>query len=233
MSTNYDILNYLNLINPRFGKLYKLTGYNPLPNDFVLDNEKIKDCLYLYQMKNGIKFPEFVFSDKKTVKRNFKNSENNIKKIRKIIISSDFAPEFLENLRIYLDLRLKLTKMILKEFRDQRFDECDAYEEIYNLNPVLGNLLENLYEDSVDISKLLNGLEDKYKISYLEKLQIIERQKQKSSNKTTGSLSAKILSENKHEKTVTENNKKIKNIENSDKIADISEHNSKTFKEKQ
>ncbi len=67
MNTDFEVLNYLNLTNTRLGKLYKLTGYNPLPEGFVLSKKIIKDRLLLGQLQCD-KIPDFVFESKKELK---------------------------------------------------------------------------------------------------------------------------------------------------------------------
>ena len=182
MNTNFEVLNFLNLNNPRLGKLYKVSGYSPLPKGFSLDNEKIKECLYLGQMKKWIKYPEFIYDTKNHVKKYFKNSIKNIKKIEKNINKFNFSPEFSEKFKIYLDMRLEITTIILQEFNNQRFDESLAYQEIYDLNPIFGNFLEGLFLDDCNLSEILADLEDKYQISYEEKIQLLEKEKTKKKN---------------------------------------------------
>lgn len=174
MSANVNVLNVLNLINPRLGKFYTLTGINPLPKGFVEEEGKIEEFLYLKQMCENIKIPDFVYCEKNIVKNCFKNSIKNIKKIQnKLIFYTNFQPEFLNNLKLYLNLREILTSLFIKEFKNQNFDEVEAYQEIYCLNPIFANLTTSLFDENLDVEALLYDLEDKYKISYNEKLQLL------------------------------------------------------------
>lgn len=179
MNTNFEVLNFLNLYNPRLGKLYKVSGYSPLPKNFSMDNDKIKECLYLNQIKKWIKYPEFIYDEKNHVKKYFKNSIKNIKKIEKNINKFNFSPDFSEKFKIYLDMRLEITTMILQEFKDQKFDESLAYQEIYDLNPIFGNFLESVFLDECNLNEILPDLEEKYEISYVEKIQLLEKGKEK------------------------------------------------------
>ena len=83
MNENIEIYNYLNLTNPRLGKLYKMTGYNPLPKNFSFTKDAIKDRLYLNQMPSEISFPDFLYEDKKNLKKRFKLSLKRINQILK------------------------------------------------------------------------------------------------------------------------------------------------------
>lgn len=179
MITNLEILNFLNLINERLGRAYRLSGKNPLPKNFSMDKNLLKERFYLNQMAEKINYPDFIYQEKEKIKNYFKNSIKNIKKIEKIIKNCDFSDEFLEKLQTYFEIRLEITKILIKEFKNQRFDEKDAYQEIYTLNPVLSNLMPELFSEHIDVKSLLDDLEKKYQLSYLEKLQIIEKKQQK------------------------------------------------------
>ena len=159
MNTNYEIYNFLNMINPRLGKVYKLTGFSPLPRNFVMTKELLKERLYLNQMSAKIVFPDFIYENKSEIKKYFKNSVKNMKKIKKNISNFDFSPEFSEKLNVYFNIRIDITKSILSEFKNQRFDEKDAFQEIYQINPILSKMLDGLFDEHTDLKSLLNNLE--------------------------------------------------------------------------
>lgn len=190
LNTNTEVYNYLNIVCRRLGKLYRLTGFSPLPNDFDIDKEKFKEQILLGQMQDDEVFPSFVLESKKDFKINLKNSLKNCKKIIKSNIYKNFStPKFSEKLALYFDMRLALTEIIMKDFRDHDFDETAAYREIYNLEPVLGEHLEGLYDGKVDLESLFTDLERKYRASYVDKLQRLEK-------KTTVRMQAQQESEN-------------------------------------
>ena len=56
--------------------------------------------------------------------------------------------------------------------------------EIYSLDPIFGELLEDLFNKEVDLQKLLLDLEEKYTLSYLEKIKILEVKTKKAKQKT-------------------------------------------------
>ncbi|MGN1201037.1 MAG: hypothetical protein ACI4R8_02080 [Candidatus Caccovivens sp.] len=173
MNTNFDILNYLNLTNSRLGKLYKLTGYNPLPEGFVLTKKIIKDKLILNQLQCN-KIPEFVFESKKELKTRFKNSVKNIKKIQKTT-TNNLNPEFEQKIDLYLNVRREVTESVLKDFGKVNFDECDAYLEIYALDPIFAELLPDLFEENFSMPKLSRELEQKYEILKNERIKTLEK----------------------------------------------------------
>ena len=184
LNNNVEVYNYLNVTNRKLGKLYKYTGTNCLPANFDVNSKTFEERLLLNEMKNEDVFPPFSYDEKKSVK----NSIKNIKKIKKTAKNADFFKNYSQSFKnkfdFYLDLRHELTHAILKDFEDQNFDEVDAYRQIFNLDPVFGGFLDGLFDAKVDISSLLDGLEKKYEKSYIEKLQMIEKQNEKKRKKS-------------------------------------------------
>ena len=189
-------------------------------------------------MSLNMNFPNFVYDNKNEVKKYFKNSIKNIKKMRKNIENYDFSPEFLEKLNVYFNIRIDITEALLKEFKNQRFDEKDAFQEIYRLNPILSNLMMELFNEHADIKSLLTNLEDKYQISYLEKLQLIEKKQKVIQEKKSHALE-QTTKQIQHEKIATKKKSSTKSKENVAKIekelkqkTKITETNKKNVKEK-
>lgn len=189
-------------------------------------------------MSLNINFPNFIYDNKNEVKKYFKNSIKNIKKLRKNIENFDYSPEFLEKLNVYFNIRTDVTEALLKEFKNQRFDEKDAFQEIYRLNPILSNLMMELFDEHIDTKTLLTNLEDKYQISYLEKLQLIEK-KQKVIQEKKSQVLEQTTRQIQHEKTATKKKSSTKSKENVAKIekelkqkTKITETNKKNVKEK-
>lgn len=195
MNTNTEILNFLNLTSPRIGRSYQSSGINPLPESLSLTKDSIKERLYLGQMHLA-RFPDFIFNSKNQLKILFKNSIKNIKNILKIELKSNFSPIFCKKLNIYLVLREKVTNLLLKEFKKFNFDECDAYTEIFSIDPVMFEVIGNLFDEKYSTSSL-KDIENRYNALYQEKLKTIE---EKTNNKL--SKNAEILS-----RTVLKNTK--------------------------
>lgn len=233
MSKNIEILNYLNLISPKLGKAYKLKGTNPLPDNFEFTEEKINDRLLLNQMQEFVSLPDFVHDDKKIIKKKIKNSIKNIKKILKNEFFVDFSEILKEKIVFYLEVRKEMSKIILKEFRRFDFNEMDAIAEIYEVDPLMSELLTPLFEEVVDFESLFSDLEEKYTISYSEKLKILEKRRKKGRSKTTSTAeivkvvekSAKTKSASK---TITKSEKVEKSTEKEPKNAKKSEKVAKT-----
>lgn len=210
MNTNVEVLNYLNLVNERLGKLYKLSGFNPLPDDFVFNKKMIKERLFLNQMQSDITFPDFVFGEKKYLKKHFKYSIKNIKNLLKNKgLLKNMGSEFQTRFSVYLTMRESVTALILKEFNKFNFNECDAYTEIFNINPVMFNLLTELFEKDCNLELLVEDLENKYNLSYEEKLKAIEAKTTVQEFKKKENLVLEI--ENERANSFTKNKEEIKN----------------------
>ncbi len=170
---NIEIYNYLNLTNYKLAKLYKNGLYNPFPDGFELTTEKIKERLFFSQIQPTL--PEYIFEEKKQIKKYFKNSQKNIKNLIKNSKKSEFSVIFNEKFEIYLFFRQKLTRTLLRDFRKQDFDEGDAVLQILNLDPIMGDLLQNLFQSDCDIESLIENLEERYNLSYADKMKLIEK----------------------------------------------------------
>lgn len=224
-TTNIEIYNYLNIVNKRLGKLYRISGFNPLPDDFVFDENAIKERLYLGQMANGISYPKFLFEGKSLLKKRFKLS---LKRINQILKEGKYdkflSQEFSRKFEIYLVLRRELTKIIISSFSKEDFDECEAYAEICSLDTIFFDLFDGIFESEFNFLEVLNNLESQYKVYYLEKLKKIEKKNNKKIEKNiqkiiiNEKINNKIIENQKNEikiekKTQKENkNKEIEKI---------------------
>ena len=184
MKNNIEIFNYLSLINPKLATMFKIKRRNPFPTNFVLTEDDIEQRLKLNKLQKFIVLPKFVFFEKKIIKNNLKNSLKNIKKIIKNQFFENFSPIFKEKINFYLNNRKIITKNILNNFKKYDFNEIDSLREIYSLDPIFGELLEDLFNKEVDLQKLLLDLEEKYTLSYLEKIKILEVKTKKAKQKT-------------------------------------------------
>lgn len=187
---NIEIYNYLNLINYKLAKLYKNGLYNPFSNDFVLTEEKIKERLIFGQIEN--KLPNFIFEEKKKIKKYFKNSQKNTKKLIKNLKKLNFSELFEQKFESYLKIRLKLTKIIIHEFGKSNFNESEALEEIFSLDPIYADLLSNIFDQDCDIEKLVENLENEYNLTYSQKLKIIEKKNNQKTRKSAKALNKPI-----------------------------------------
>ncbi|MBE7075494.1 MAG: hypothetical protein E7375_00290 [Clostridiales bacterium] len=209
MSKNLEILNYLNLISPKLGNLFKTKGYNPLPSDFVFTEEKIKERLEMSQIEEFVKLPDFIFDDKKIIKKKLKNSIKNIKNIKKNQKFNQFSIVFSQKFDFYIEVRLRLSQAILKDFKNFDFSENSAFQEIIKIDPVMFEKLEDLFNESFDLSKLPSDFEEKYTLSYIEKLKLIEKKKQKEQKTVATRLATKTKPAEKTKATVAKPRRKI------------------------
>lgn len=176
MNENLEIYNYLNLTNRRLGKLYKTTGYNPLPKNFSFTKDVIKDRLYLNQMPSEISFPDFLYEEKRNLKKRFKLS---LKRINQILkerkYENKMTPAFAQMFESYMLMRKEVTSMILKDFSKFDFDECDAYTEICSINTIFFDLLEEIFDDEFNFYEVSFDLEYRYGVYYAERLKRINK----------------------------------------------------------
>ena len=176
MNENLEIYNYLNLTNRRLGKLYKTTGYNPLPKNFSFTKDVIKDRLYLNQMPSEISFPDFLYEEKRSLKKRFKLS---LKRINQILkerkYENKMTPAFAQMFESYMLMRKEVTSMILKDFSKFDFDECDAYTEICSINTIFFDLLEEIFDDEFNFYEVSFDLEYRYGVYYAERLKRINK----------------------------------------------------------
>ncbi len=216
LNNNMEIFNYLNLVNPKLGRLYRLSGTHCLPMDFDVNESSIKERLLLNEFANENIFPPFVYEEKNNFKKHIRNSVKNVQKIQKLAKNpqflSNFSVEFCQKFDFYLQLRQELSHALLKDFHGQDFDEIDAYRQLYNLDPIFGEFLDGLYDANVNFSALLSGLEGKYMKSYAEKLQAFENAKKKKSAKEKQHQKEAKIAHDLH-------NKKAKNAEKTAKNA--------------
>ena len=194
MNTNFGIYNYLNLVNRRVAKAFRSSGRSPLPEGFTITKEKIMERLYLNQMQSDITFPSFLFEDSRAVKKRFKASVKQIKQLQAMYKKPEYAKtlssEFSKKFETYLNLRLFVTKSILKEFKRYFFNECDAYEEICAIDTIFFRLLDGTFEPDFDVRLYVDGLEKKYNIIYQES---VSRLEEKVSEKTKKKRAEQIL----------------------------------------
>jgi len=71
----------------------------------------------------------------------WKNKRNLLKNKE---LSKVMSTEFQTRFSVYLTMRESVTALLLKDFNKFNFNECDAYAEIFNINPVMFNLLKKI-----------------------------------------------------------------------------------------
>lgn len=186
MEINFDVLNYLNMINEKFGNLYSNFGYNPLPDNFTLSDELVKERLQFNEMAKTEKVPQFIFEEKSKIRKKYKKSLKNTKKLEKIVKNTEKINNFDKNkFLIYLSMRKKLLKTEIFSFYKTEFEEGKSYAEIYNINPVFGKMFEKSFEEDLNTENFLEHLGENYKITYKE---LQEKVKKKKKEKLTESI---------------------------------------------
>ena len=186
MEINFEVLNYLNMINEKFGILYSHYGYNPLPDDFTLSEELIKERLVFNEMAKTLKTPNFIFEEKRKIRKKYKKSLKNTKKLEKIVKNKEKIDNFdKNNFLIYLSMRKKLLKNEILSFHKTEFEEGKSYAEIYNINPVFGKMFERSFEEDLNLENFLEHLGENYKTTYKE---LQEKVKKKKKEKLTESI---------------------------------------------
>lgn len=204
-SMNIEIYNYLNLINFKLAKLYKNGLYKPFSDGFELTKEMIKERLIFSQIE--IKLPDFIYEEKRNIKKYFKNSRKNIKKLLKNSKKSEFSEFFDNKFEKYLIFRLKLTNLLLHDFRRQDFEEEDAVLQIYKIDPIMGELTKPLFEKECNLDKLIENLETDYSLSYQEKTKLIEKKNNQKSKKQSKQLADLAVLNSKTSEKVAEKSK--------------------------
>lgn len=208
----YDVYNFLNIINRRLGKLFKLTRYSPLPDGFVVTEENLTELLTIDQIKDETVMPFFVGQEKKNIKKLFKNGLKNCKYVIKHQPFLKYcSKEFELRIRVYFNIRKDMFDIILKDFNSQDADEVQFYRECYNINPILGRAMDVLYENHVDFDKLFDGLEEKYNLAYQERIKSINKKTQKTIEKAKETTAQIQLQQNKQKSNNLQ--KERKNIE--------------------
>ncbi len=175
MSTKYDILNFLNLTCPSLARLYRATGLNFLPEEFVLSEEIVEERFFFDSLEEDIKYPQFFLGEKREIKKYLKNSQKNIKKIIKNrFFNGFFGKKFENKLQFYFFARQKLTARLMRRFNSFDFDEMRAYREIYHLNPILTEIFADIFDENIDLDGIFLSLEQEYGLAYEEKRKIYE-----------------------------------------------------------
>lgn len=161
MKINYEILNYLNLISESLGDLYLKGKYNPFPDDFVMSEEMIKERLTLSEKQTT--FPEFLYDDKEEITKHIKIFIKNIKNAENYLKNNKKMQKNMKNrLFLYFNCYFTLAENILKNMKKSDFEEEKAFNDLLNIDPILSELLENFYELDIDISAILDKIEDDY-----------------------------------------------------------------------
>lgn len=236
-SNYYENYNFLNIINRRVGKLYKVSGYSPLPAGFVVDESKVQDVLTFGQMKDIYVMPPFINEDAKTMKKHFKIALKNCKHIIKYRPFEDYVSEdFAEKLTVYFNIRKDLTDILLKELKKSEADEVKIYQEIYNLNPVLGSLLDELFENKVNFDELFENLEVDYHIVFADKLKLIDKKKSKKKQKNDLQIESEIVVQNskieqKERKIIEKTAKNAQKLEKEQEIEKVKAEKQQAKKE--
>ena len=166
MELNYDVLNYLNLVNERFGEMYMKRNFNPMPANFVLTNDLIVERMNFKGMQKEVSLPEFLYADKKVIFKKFHHSYKNVKRLEKFLSKNEgslhFSPAFKERLVQYLAFRKAFLKSELKNFGGTSFFEYKSIQRLNAIDPVFSELFEETFLKNIDVALFFEGLEEKY-----------------------------------------------------------------------
>ena len=222
----YDVYNFLNILNRKLGKLFKLTRYSPLPEGFVITDENMAEVLFLERLKDESVMPPFAGQEKKNIKKMFKKG---LKHCEYVIKHHPFekycSKEFAARILVYFNIRKDLFDIMLKDFKKDDADEVEFYRECYNLNPLLGRAMDVLFEDKVDFDALFDGLEEKYTLAYQQQLKILNKKQEKKKEKIVEEISEKFAQKSekiqKNRKNIEKNAKNMQKIEKNKEIQKI------------
>ena len=184
METNFEILNFLNMVSPHLGKLYKQGKLGRSLELTEVSDQYLLSRINLDKISNEKKYPAFLFDENKKIKKKLKNSL----KINKKLIKIGFFDNFLnknENFEIgfYLTVRKILLEKFLKDYSGAKFDPFKIYDELYSLNPVLEELMFDSFENMADMSEFLTSLPTRYENLYKTKLKLINKKSAKRSKR--------------------------------------------------
>ncbi len=198
MNTNFEKLNFLYLTNEKLANYYKLSGRSFLPEDFSLTDEKIVERLAFANEDLSKKQPEFLFEDKKVVKKRFKILLKNLKKINKMsIFATNSSKNFQQSMEYYFQALEFVCRSILKEFSKFDFMETGAYEEIVAINPIIFEILRNLFDENFDVEISFSDFEEKYTKIYEKMIKNYRKNKKSNSKSAKNTQIQQLLDENK------------------------------------
>lgn len=227
--------NYLSLINSRLAEDYSKRGVCFLSKSFEPTQEDFEERICLNQISISSNNPSFLFKEKKNIKKHLKTSLKNIKKCEKIKFFDILSQNFAEKVETYLNARYRLTELILENFSKFDFDENGAVLEISSINPILCSLLPDFFDEDFNVEDFetrLKDLEDKYVLSYLEKIKVLEKKLSKERQRvenvivetSTKNNVGRSVTKADEKKTIVENKKS--NVE--EKSSQIAPTNKKT-----
>ena len=227
--------NYLSLINSRLAEDYSKRGVCFLSKTFEPTQEDFEERIYLNQISIASNNPSFLFDEKKNIKKRLKISLKNLKKCEKIKFSGILSQNFAEKVETYLNARYRLTELILEDFSKFDFDENSAVLEISSINPILCSLFPDFFDENFNVEDFearLKDLEDKYVLSYLEKIKVLEKKLSKERQRvenvivetSTKNNVGRSVEKTDEKEIVVENNKS--NVE--EKAAQVTPTNKKT-----
>ena len=180
MEINFEVLNYLNMINPCLGTMYKKGKLDYFSKTLTLPDQYFLSRMDLDKLSDEIKNPDFLYGFNMKIRKKYKNSL----KINKKLIKIEFSDKFLNKnnnfeIKLYLIARMVILKKLLREYSGSKFDPFKIYEELYKLNPVFEEIMIDSFDTIDDLPKFLIDLPVKYKENYEDKLNTINKKCQK------------------------------------------------------
>jgi len=184
MEINFEVLNFLNMNNERLGKLYKKGKLGFFSKATTIPDELFLSRINLDKLSEEIKYPDFLFKTNLKIKKFFKKSLKNNKKLLKIAFLSEFLNKNNNfEIKFFLMARSAILRKLLREYSGSNFKPFKIYEELFSLNPVFEELMFESYENIDNLDKFLIELPTKYKDLYEQKLEVLNKKQEKQAKK--------------------------------------------------
>lgn len=163
---NYDVYNGLNLIDEDLGESYLIEGFNPLGEDFFLDENFILDVLDNNVEKYEIVSPDFIESGNKATAEAFELSAQNALNVINLLqehINNPKTPEIvrkqMQKQILYILCRNQLIKVYLKRIKNEK-DTLKMFEKMSAINWQLSKTLQDSFNQQFNARKAMRELEE-------------------------------------------------------------------------
>ncbi len=158
---NYNVYNGLNLMNEELGQSYVENGFNPLGDDFVLDEDYITEQLESNTMKEELNSPDFILEGDTAAMGAFQTSSENVQEMVDLLqghLNNPDIPEPMKNqfrkMLAYLLSRNELIRLYKKKKKKER-NALLMLQNLNSLNWELGRPLKDSYKKPFDTKKAM------------------------------------------------------------------------------